>query len=364
MTRGAGSAGEGMRVVFHDGSMGWAGETRACLAAGMALSRRGYNVAFAAPAGSPLAHAAAAVGGAVFALQPDAGMLRQVRELRQVLRTHAAEALVVQHSGAHLAGALAARSIPRLLLVRRIPAGGARPDDRYTRFATRLRPITYIHTEPVEASASGSDGTLRVVLGVSLTDRWTSETGGQQSARLSCLAADDHGSLEPWLRAAAMLVERHPQLRLVVHGVHRERDTLRILSAALGLSTRVEWAGERPGAGAGEALSDADLVWVAADSGDAGAFACLDAMGRGIPVLARRTDVTARHVEAGREGELFARLEPALIAAATERLWGAPDRRAALGRAARGRVDQEFTERAMATSFERVLRAAGEPKIG
>lgn len=360
MVRRAGRPGGAMRVVFYDASAGWSGHVRACMAAGQALARRGYEVAFATPEGSALSHAVAGTGGAAFSLEPEAGMRRRVRDLRRALEAHAAHALVVQDSAAHLAAALASRADRRLLLVRRVPAGAPPPDDRLTRLASRLRPATFLYTAPASASELAEAGEPVVVLGLSPMEGGDHEAAPDAPPRLACLAGDEPGWAEPVLRATAMLAERHPDLRLVVQGAPRRRDALRIHAASLGLGKRVEWVQERPGGDAGAALEGASLAWVATD-GDAGAFACLDAMRRGVPVFARRTLVAARYVEHGGGGELFARPEPAWMAAAAERLLGAPERRAAMSRAARERVSRDFTEREMAAGYERVLRLAREP---
>lgn len=348
-----------MRVVFYDGAAAWSGEVRACFAAGMALATRGYDVAFATPEGSALSHAVAAAGGAAFTLEAEAGMRHRVRDLRRAVGAHAAHALFVQESAAHLAAAWATRSDPRLLLVRRVPAGRSRPDDRLTRLARRLRPVTVVQTAPAPTSGPADDAEPVIVLGVAPGAPPGAGPNGAGFPQLACIAGDEPGLVEPVLRATAMLAERHPQLRLLVLGAPHRHDGLRIHAASLGLGTRIDWVDERPGVDPGDALAGALLAWIATD-GDAGAFACLDALKRGIPVFARRSLVASRYVEHGEAGELFARTDPAWMAAAAERLIGNAARREAMSRAARERVARDFTEREMAAGYERVLRLARE----
>jgi glycosyltransferase involved in cell wall biosynthesis len=69
-------------------------------------------------------------------------------------------------------------------------------------------------------------------------------------------------------------------------------------------------------------------------------------MAAGLPVVAPRLARLAELVEDGREGLLYDPARPDALAAALRDLLGAPERRQAMGRAARSRVERDFSWRA------------------
>ncbi|MEO7963120.1 MAG: glycosyltransferase, partial [Gemmatimonadaceae bacterium] len=158
------------------------------------------------------------------------------------------------------------------------------------------------------------------------------------------------------VRATALLAQRHQALRLRVLGSVAYEQDLKLLAAALGLGRRVDWLGFSDGAAAYHGVI---AGWVIADGDDA-ATATLDVMSHGLAVMAERTSVAARYVSDGIHGVTMANLDPALMAAEIALLIADGDMRAAMGSAARLRVEREFPLREMLAGFEQAARGARE----
>src|SRR5262249_59729415 len=96
----------------------------------------------------------------------------------------------------------------------------------------------------------------------------------------------------------------------------------------------------------------ANIGWVAAE-GDAGAFACLDAMACRLPVIAERTLLTQQYVADGITGLLLAQGDPPDTASDVAEFIADRSRCAAMGNAGRARVQRDFPDSAMIDGFER-----------
>jgi len=96
------------------------------------------------------------------------------------------------------------------------------------------------------------------------------------------------GALEPvkgvdvFVRTAALLAERDPSLRFAVFGTGPELTSLRALAAQLGLGDALVFAGHVP---ASSALDDVRVLVVSSHY-ETSSLAMLEAMARGVPVVA------------------------------------------------------------------------------
>ncbi|MFI5360721.1 MAG: glycosyltransferase [Elusimicrobiota bacterium] len=79
----------------------------------------------------------------------------------------------------------------------------------------------------------------------------------------------------------------------------------------------------------------------------------LEAMALGLPVVASDVDGVPEAVTSGKDGLLVPPAKPAALAAALKSLGGDPDKRAALGAAAKATVTERFTLRRMIGEYER-----------
>ncbi len=158
-------------------------------------------------------------------------------------------------------------------------------------------------------------------------------------ARLRALK--DHDLL---LRALAVLRERGLAPALVIVGDGALRGRLEAAVERLGLGDQVRFRGAVDPAEVRRALGAADVFCLASLSeGSPGAV--LEAMASGLPVVGTAVNGISDVVEDGVTGALAGNRTPGAFADALEVvLRASPERRAAMGAAARRRVEADFSE--------------------
>jgi glycosyltransferase involved in cell wall biosynthesis len=87
----------------------------------------------------------------------------------------------------------------------------------------------------------------------------------------------------------------------------------------------------------------------------------LEAMARGLPVIATRVGGNSEVVEDGVNGFLVASEDPPALAAAVLALRADPDRARELGLAGRRRVEETFDVRRMVADYERLYQGNADP---
>jgi glycosyltransferase involved in cell wall biosynthesis len=147
----------------------------------------------------------------------------------------------------------------------------------------------------------------------------------------------------PAVRAA------HPGARLTLFGEGPERPALearvRVLGLTLGPGQAVELPGASPDATA--ALRDADL-FVLPSREEGMSIALLEAMALGIPLVASSIPGNRRIVGDFKHGRLTPPDDPEALAHVINEQWTNFDRALHMSRAARSRVEQEFSIRIVA----------------
>lgn len=161
------------------------------------------------------------------------------------------------------------------------------------------------------------------------------------------------GRLQPWkgqdrlLQAQAILRERgHPSHTILVggdaHGLSPGyASSLPGLIARLGLDGAVTMTGQVPDAG--PYIGQMDVLVNASDPEPFG-IVLLEAMARGVAVLAVDSGGPAEIIENGRDGILASSGEPAALADALEPLLSSSQLRKAIAEAGRERFMRDFTE--------------------
>ena len=143
----------------------------------------------------------------------------------------------------------------------------------------------------------------------------------------------------PAVRAA------HPAARLILIGEGPERPALEARARALGLDQDVEMPGVVSDATA--ALRDADL-FVLPSREEGMSIALLEAMALGIPLVASSIPGNRRIVADFKHGRLAPPDDPPGLARVINEQWASFDRAFHMSRAARCRVEQEFSIRIVA----------------
>ena len=167
------------------------------------------------------------------------------------------------------------------------------------------------------------------------------------------------------LRAVALVVRTHPELKLVLFGDGVERRALEQMCADLKLGGQVIFAGRQPNAS--RYLSGFDLA-VLGSAHEGFPNALMEAMAAGLPVVATAVGGIPELVRDGVHGVLLQPDDPTSMAAAITWMIEHPERRHLMGRAAKHHVASHFGTSAMvrqtAEVYESLLAARLSPRTG
>lgn len=161
------------------------------------------------------------------------------------------------------------------------------------------------------------------------------------------------------IEACAELRQTDPRVHLVVVGDGTLRLSLEKQARALGIADAVHFVGTRrdvPGI-----LKSVD-VYVQPSLWEGLPMVVLEAMAAGVAVVATGVDGTPELVVDGETGLLVPPRDPGAFAAAISSLLSAPERRQAMGRAGRQRVEDHFTFAAAARKVESIYREVMEAR--
>jgi glycosyltransferase involved in cell wall biosynthesis len=183
------------------------------------------------------------------------------------------------------------------------------------------------------------------------------------------------GRLQP-LKGQDRLLEAHAILRRRGHRIHtilvggdahelspEYASSLPRIVARLGLAGEVTMTGQV--ADAGPYIEQMDILVSASDPPEAFGIVLLEAMARGVAVVAVDSGSPGEFIEDGRTGVLARSAEPTALADALERVLGSPQLRGEIALGGRERFMEDFTDVAMCKRFyeqlERLVpRRAGQ----
>jgi glycosyltransferase involved in cell wall biosynthesis len=168
---------------------------------------------------------------------------------------------------------------------------------------------------------------------------------------------------ETLLAAAAALVREHPDLEFRFVGDGPRRQELEALARRLQVSAHVRFLGHREDVPALLATADAFVLPSRSEAFPNGA---IEAMAAGLPVVAGAVGGLLDLIQDGRTGVLVPPDDSTALIAALRSLINAPERAAAMGRAARTEVQQRYSFDRMVSSFEHLylsgLHEGGAPR--
>jgi glycosyltransferase involved in cell wall biosynthesis len=180
---------------------------------------------------------------------------------------------------------------------------------------------------------------------------------GELAVGTACRMAWQKG-VDQLLDAIRIVRGRVDNARFLIVGDGRERP--QIEAAARDLHGTVRFLGQRDDIPALLAALD---LFVQPSRQEVMVQTTLEAMAAGRPVVSTRTVGADEAIDDGTSGVLVPVGDPVAMAAAIASLAADPSRRAALGRAARARIEETFTMNHMVERAERVLTriASGAP---
>ena len=151
-----------------------------------------------------------------------------------------------------------------------------------------------------------------------------------------------------------------PDLQLKLVGDGPERSKLEGLTRELGITSCVEFLGERTDVP--NLLAQAGF-FVSSSLTEGISLTLLEAMAVGLPVVATAVGGNSEIVADGVTGQLVPPADPTALARAIVSMCRSEDRWAALGQAGRDRVSEHFEVRRMVSDYERLYRELLKTKL-
>ena len=226
--------------------------------------------------------------------------------------------------------------------------------------ARYLREVEHFPHDKVFMIPNGVD-TQRFVYDPAARQRVREELGIPLDAPVVGIVAalrpeKDH---ELFMRAAHSLLLRLPQVQFLIVGDGPLRSTLEQLAQQLGLGSQIHFLGAR--SDVPELLSALDLFALTSQN-EASPVSILEAMACGRPVIAPRVGSIAETVIPGENGELFDQRTSAVISELWHQVLISPERRDAMGQAARASVIRAGSLDTMVHGYEQLIRQIARRK--
>ena len=356
-----------MRIAFLTTFPDWTGSARTFAMAARAFATAGDDVRFLVPPDSRVQEHLAQEPFVVEALDAGGWWLSRALRLSRVLSHHRSDVVFLHTSAEHLAVALSSPLRGRRGIVRRIPSGDRAETGWRTRLACRLARTAFLFASEQEArealvpaklgpSLSATPGLEPVNDASAVENTETAEQATTDPYHIICIYDGvSRGRTALPVRTVALMAPRHPEIRLSIVGPGSDAEEIRMHVAALDVLPRVDLLGERDDLR--QLMRRATLGWVAC-RGDDAAFAILDLMAEGLPVVAPDDAVCERYVADGITGMIVRGEDAALAAGILAGVLGNANQIAAMSQAARGRLARGFPMTPMLEGFDAAAAAA------
>jgi hypothetical protein len=356
-----------MRLTFVTMATDWNGSVRAFALAARAFAAAGDDVHFIVPPDSNVQEHVAREPYVVEPLDLTGWWLSRALRLSRALSHHRTDVVFVHTESEHLAVALSAPVRGKRGIVRRTPSGQPISLGWRTRFSARLARTTFLFGSEDEARRALVPRKLgksfAAPLGVDPDQMRGDGAAEQEEApdlhHVMCIYDGvSRGLTALPIRTVALMAPRHPSIRLSIVGPGSDAEEIRMHLAALDVLPRVDLLGDREDVP--QLLRGASLGWIACRNDDA-AFAALDFMAAGLPVIAPDDRVCTQYVADGITGVIVRDEEATLAAGLLAGIIGNGERSgeqiAAMSQAARARLLREFPDKRMMEGFDNAVTA-------
>ena len=304
-------------------------------------------------------------GCPVHLLQP-AGRIGQISQMVRLFREGRFDVVHTHNTYPHLYASLAARlaGVPVVVNTRHGQRAGHGWKSRTQfRWASHLIDRIIAVSDDaarlcVEADGVAARKVIRIWNGIDLGDfSFTGPAAAPIAISVARLSAEkDFPTL---LRAVALAIREVPDLQLKLVGDGPERANLEGLTRELGITSCVEFLGERTDVP--NLLAQAGF-FVSSSLTEGISLTLLEAMAVGLPVVATAVGGNPEIVAVGVTGQLVPPADPESLAQAIVTMCHNEAHWSALGQAGRDRVAEHFEVRRMASDYERLYRKLLEQK--
>lgn len=298
--------------------------------------------------------------GCPVTLLPPAGRIGQIRQMVRLFRDGRFDVVHTHNTYPHLYASLAARlaGVPVVVNTRHGQRAGHGWKSRTQfRWASRLVDRIIAVSDDaarlcVEADGVAARKVTRIWNGIDLSDfSFTGPAAAPIAISVARLSAEkDFPTL---LRAIALAIRDVPDLQLKLVGDGPERPKLEGLTRELGITSCVEFLGERTDVP--NLLAQAGF-FVSSSLTEGISLTLLEAMAVGLPVVATSVGGNSEIVADGVTGQLVPPADPDSLAKAIVSLCRNESRWPALGQAGRDRVAEHFEVRRMVSDYEHLYR--------
>lgn len=302
---------------------------------------------------------------------------RQVFRFARVLRRQQIDVVHCHDTYTNWFAGLAARAARLPLLTSKRWIDGRRKNLLLSRLAYRMSTRVLANSGGVAQTLVRSDGVpdqrIVVVPNFVEDDAFTTPRADEIGQRRAGWGIDSLGPvvgcvarLRPekgqatLLRAAARLVDRWPNLTVVLVGDGPEETALRALAAELGVADRVCFTGHQPNRPNPHVLFD---ISVLASDHEGFPNTIVEAMAAGRPVVASNVGGVPDAVRHQETGLLTPARDPGAVASAIARLLERPNWAAALGARGRDLARQQFTRTPVLDQLTALYRELAGPNV-
>ena len=215
-----------MRVCFYHAEPEWSGRARAFADAASALRARGYEVTFVCERGSAVQRRLVVAGHDAIGIRARGSWPGVALRLGAILRRNFVEAVFVHSEREQLQAAAAVRFADRGAIVRRMPPFGSLTLGGGARFAARIAATGFLFAFDADLRAARPPARALepfvappAVVPSSATPAAARTDGARH---IVCFfGIDSRGAASVALRAAALLAERHHDIRFTLLGPGR-----------------------------------------------------------------------------------------------------------------------------------------------
>jgi hypothetical protein len=354
-----------MRLTFVTTATEWNGSVRVFALAARAFAAAGDDVQFIVPPDSNVQEHVAREPYVVEPLDLGGWWLSRALRLSRALSHHRSDVVFVHTEAEHLAVALSSPVRGRRGIVRRTPAGKRISLGWRTRLSCRLARTAFLFGSEDEVRHAMVPRRLgqsfAAPLGLDPDQVSTDGAAEQEEApdlhHVMCIYDGvSRGLTALPIRTVALMAPRHPSIRLSIVGPGSDAEEIRMHLAALDLLPRVDLLGDREDLP--QLLRGASIGWIACRSDDA-AFAALDFMAAGLPVVAPEDRVSAQYVADGITGVIVRDQEATLAAGLLAGIIGngekSREQLEAMSQAARARLLREFPDKRMMEGIDNAV---------